>query len=57
MQRKNVKPSELARRMGVPRQAVDRMIDVRHITKIDTLAEAMNALGGQRKLVIKTVAA
>jgi hypothetical protein len=43
--------------MGVPRQAVDRMIDVRHITKIDTLAEAMTALGGRRKLIVKTVAA
>lgn len=57
MLRKKVKPSELARRMGVPRQAVDRMIDVRHITKIDTLAEAMTALGGRRKLIVKTVAA
>lgn len=57
MIRQKVRPAELARRLGVTRQAVDRMINIRHTTKIDALAEAMTALGGRRKLVVRDVAA
>lgn len=45
MIRQNVKPAELARRMGISRQAAQRLTDIRHTTKIDTIAEAMEALG------------
>jgi len=40
-----VKPAELARRMGTPRQEVNRLIDLKHTTKIDTIADALKALG------------
>jgi hypothetical protein len=36
-------------------QAISRLTDPRHPTKIDTLAEAMAALGNRVKLVVKTV--
>lgn len=57
MIRQNVKPAELARRMGVSRQAAQRLTDIRHTTKIDTIAEAMEVLGSGVRLVVKTVAA
>ena len=57
MIRQKVKPAELARRLGTTPQAVNRLTDIRHATKIDTLAKAMEALGSGRKLVVKTEAA
>ena len=40
-----VKPAELARRLGTRPQEVNRIVDLRHATKIDTLAAAFLALG------------
>lgn len=40
-----VRPAELARRMGTTAQEVNRVIDLHHTTKIDTLAAALAALG------------
>ena len=57
MIRQNVKPAELARRMGISRQAAQRLTDIRHTTKIDTVAEAMEVLGSGVRLVVKAVAA
>lgn len=48
-----VGPSELARRMDSRPQYVNRLIDLRHNTKIDTVAEAMAALG--KRLELKLV--
>lgn len=38
---------ELARRMGTRKQEVQRLVDLRHPTKIDTIARAMAAMGKQ----------
>lgn len=57
MIRQNVKPAELARRMGISRQAAQRLTNIRHATKIDTIADAMEVLGSGVRLVVKTVAA
>jgi antitoxin HicB len=40
-----VKPAELARRLGTRPQDVNRIVDLHHATKIDTLADAFRALG------------
>ena len=40
-----VRPAELARRLRVTPQEVTRLIDVRHATKIDGIANALKALG------------
>ncbi|HYD58985.1 MAG TPA: type II toxin-antitoxin system HicB family antitoxin [Noviherbaspirillum sp.] len=40
-----VKPVELARRLGARPQDVNRLIDLGHATKIDTIQEALRALG------------
>ncbi|MGI4861884.1 MAG: type II toxin-antitoxin system HicB family antitoxin [Janthinobacterium lividum] len=40
-----VTPSELARRLNTRRQEMQRVIDLRHATKIDTIAAALGALG------------
>lgn len=40
-----VKPADLARRLGTRPQEVNRIVDLHHATKIDTLAEAFQALG------------
>ena len=46
----DIGPSELARRMSTTRQEVNRLIDLRHTTKIDRIAEAFTALGRELDL-------
>ncbi len=41
----HVRPSELARRMKLNRQDVNRLLNPRHATKINTVAAAFHALG------------
>lgn len=48
---RQVRPSDLARLMGIKPQEVNRIIDLGHNTKIDTVAEAMAALGGELDVV------
>lgn len=48
---RQVRPSELARLMGVKPQEVNRIIDLGHTTKIDTVADAMSALGRELDVV------
>jgi antitoxin HicB len=40
-----VRPAELARRLGTTPQAVNRLTNLRHASKIDGIAGAMKALG------------
>lgn len=47
-----VAPSELARRLGTSPQVVNRIVDIRHATKIDTLAEAAEALGKHLEIAL-----
>jgi len=41
----HVTPSELARRLSVSPQTVNRIMNLKHSTKIDTLADAFKVLG------------
>ncbi len=43
----NVRPVELARRLKTTPQEVNRLTDVRHTTRIDGIATALQALGKQ----------
>jgi antitoxin HicB len=45
-----VRPTEMARRLGVTPQEVNRLIDLRHRTKIDAIALAIRALGKRLEL-------
>ncbi|HEX9200479.1 MAG TPA: type II toxin-antitoxin system HicB family antitoxin [Acidobacteriaceae bacterium] len=45
MIRQQVRPAELARRLGTTPQAVNRLTNLRHASKIDGIAGAMKALG------------
>ncbi|MYM37276.1 type II toxin-antitoxin system HicB family antitoxin [Duganella sp. FT94W] len=45
-----VGPSELARRMGTSPQVVNRLVDLHHPTKIDTIEDAIGCLGKQLEL-------
>lgn len=45
MIQQHVKPAELARRLHMTRQEVQRLTDVRHTSKIDGIAGALRALG------------
>ena len=47
MLQERVTPAELARRLDTTPQSVNRLVDLRHATKIDTLAEALRALGAE----------
>jgi len=49
------RPSELARAMNVKPQEVTRLMDLHHCTKIDTIAQALGALG--RRLNLEVVPA
>jgi antitoxin HicB len=48
-----VRPADLARKLHTTRQEVNRIIDLHHTTKIDTIAEAVAALG--RRLVVQVL--
>lgn len=50
---RQVRPSELARLMGVKPQEVNRIMDLSHATKIDTIAEAMSSMGCDLSLVVR----
>jgi len=52
MLEQEVRPAELARRMGVPPPEINRLLNLRHNTKIDTIAVAMNALGKRLELQV-----
>lgn len=41
----DVRPIDLADRMGTTKQEVNRLIDLEHTTKIDRIADALRALG------------
>ena len=45
MIRQRVRPAELARRMRTTPQAVNRLVNIRYVSKIDGIAVAMAALG------------
>lgn len=46
------RPAELARRMQVRPQEVNRLTDLKHPTKIDTIAQALKALGKRLDLSV-----
>ena len=50
MVRQKIRPIELARKMGIPRQEVTRVLNLKHNTKIDTTAQALRALGKRLEL-------
>jgi antitoxin HicB len=45
MLRQNVRPAELARRIGTTPQEVNRITDIRHTSRIDGVDAALRALG------------
>ena len=49
----NVTPAELARRLGTSPQSVQRIMDLDHATKIDTVADAFRALGKRLDFQVK----
>lgn len=52
MLEQNVIPAELARRMDTTRQEVNRLIDLKHTTRIDRIEDAMSALGRELELSV-----
>jgi antitoxin HicB len=46
----NVRARDLAARLGITPQEVTRLIDLRHRTKIDAIAAALQALGKRLEL-------
>ena len=51
MIRQNVRPAELAKRLKISKQEVNRLTTLSHTTKVDRIAEAFHALG--KELIIK----
>jgi antitoxin HicB len=50
MVRQRVRPADLARRLHTTPQEITRLTDVRHRTRIDSIAAALQALGKQLEL-------
>jgi len=50
MVRQKVRPIDLARKMGIPRQEITRVLNLKHNTKIETTAQALRALGKHLEL-------
>ncbi|MDE1006745.1 MAG: type II toxin-antitoxin system HicB family antitoxin [Paraburkholderia fungorum] len=48
----NITPAELARRLGTRPQEVNRIIDLSHTTKIDTISAALEALGKHLEIAV-----
>jgi antitoxin HicB len=53
MLRQNVRPAELARRIGTTPQEVNRLTDIRHTSRIDGVDAALRALG--RRLEVQVL--
>jgi len=47
-----VSQTELARRLGIRKQEMTRIVDLHHATKIDTLAAALEAMGKSLELSV-----
>ncbi|MDF2860337.1 MAG: hicB [Achromobacter mucicolens] len=47
-----VSQTELARRLGIRKQEMTRIVDLHHATKIDTLAAALQAMGKSLELSV-----
>lgn len=52
MIRQKVRPADLARKLHTSAQEVNRMTDLRHTTKVDTLQLALGALGKRLELAV-----
>jgi antitoxin HicB len=48
----DITPAELARRLGTRPQEVNRIIDLGHTTKIDTISAALEALGKHLEIAV-----
>lgn len=48
----HVTAAELARRLSTSPQAVNRIVDIKHPTKIDTIAEALGKIGRRLELSV-----
>lgn len=49
----NIRPVDLARKMKIKPQEVNRIIDVHHATKIDTIQKAIKVLGKELVFALK----
>lgn len=52
MVKQHVTQAELARKMGTTKQEVTRIVNLHHSTRIDTLANALDALGRQLQITV-----
>jgi antitoxin HicB len=56
MRRSAVGKAELARRLGAAPPQVDRLLDLRHSSRMDVIERAFHALGHSVDLVIRKLA-
>ena len=45
MVQQKVRPADLARLLGTSAQEVNRLVNLKHTTKVDSIQEALGALG------------
>ncbi|MGJ3704668.1 type II toxin-antitoxin system HicB family antitoxin [Variovorax sp. AFSI2.2] len=52
MIRQKVRPAELARKLNTTAQEVNRLTDLHHVTKVDTVQQALHALGKRLEFAV-----
>jgi antitoxin HicB len=52
MDAQRVRPVDLANRLGTTKQVVNRLLDLRHATKIDAIEEALATLGKRLSITL-----
>lgn len=55
MLKRQLRPVDLAKIMGIKPQEVNRLLDMKHATKIDTLDAALQAVGLKLEMKVKAV--
>jgi antitoxin HicB len=53
MLEQNLRPVDLARLLNTTPQSVNRLTDLRHTTRIDSMAEALSAMGKRLEVVLR----
>lgn len=52
MVEQNMRPADLARKLSIRPQEVTRLMNLKHLTKIDTISSAFDAMGKKLEVVV-----
>ncbi len=56
MRAQNIRKADLAKRLGIPRQEIERLLNVQHNTRFDRIQDALAAVGKRLVLTVEDAA-